>query len=538
MAKRPEQIGKYRVIKELAQGGMGAVYTAKHPTLERTVIIKKLTLRGNADIRARFKREAQIMMELRSDAIVDVYDHFREGASYYIVLEYVDGPALDGLIRQRRYIPNEIALLIFREVCRGLAYAHTRNVVHRDIKPANVLLSKTGDAKLADFGIATIHGGGDSDLTREGMTLGTPSYMAPEQFQDTRSVDHRADIYSMGVVLYEMVTGKRPYPGSFTPEVLNRIQKGKYERPRKLNPKVWGFTQRLIRKMLNPKPSRRFSSLNRVVRKIDRRLRVKSPDAIKTAIENYVAGQEQAKVAKRHGQGWVMIAAAVALLATGVAFSMAAGYHRELLFPNRFGAVEIEVRISRDIKPPDNLYVAGQLFIDDRAEIPELPRGELRFRRVGSEENERFYVYRSQRIHAAPGAYRAKVEAESVLLWESFDLQSISERNGNTLILPGVAENAQVVRVDLVEQQPVPLEVVWTVRDRATGLEIDSGLRLAVQIEGRWFPWSAAAAGQLQTGSVYAFRVRHAEYREQLFTLFIKPFQHRLILDVALEPLP
>jgi len=538
MAKKPEQIGKYRVIKELAQGGMGAVYTAKHPTLDRTVIIKKLTLRGNADIRARFKREAQIMMELRSDAVVDVYDHFREGASYYIVLEYVEGPSLEGLIKERRYIPNEIALLIFREVCRGLAYAHSRNVVHRDIKPANVLLSKTGDAKLADFGIATIYGGGDSELTREGMTLGTPSYMAPEQFQDTRSVDHRADIYSMGVVLYEMVTGKRPYPGSFTPEVLNRIQKGRYERPKKVNPKVWGSTQRLIRKMLNPKPSRRFSSLTRVVRVIDRRLRVKSPDAIKQAIKHYVSGQEQAKVAKRRGRGWVMIAAAAALLATGATFSVAAGYHRELLFPNRFGAVEVEVRISTDIKPPDDLYVAGQLFIDDRAEIPDLPQGELRFRRVGSPENERFYVYRSQRVHAAPGPYRVKVEAESVLLWESFDLRAISDKNESALILPGAAENTQVVRVDLVKQQPVPLEVVWTVRDRGNGFEIGSGLRLAVQIDGRWFPWSTASAARLQTGAVYAFRVRHPDYREQIFTLFIKPFQHRLLLDVALEPLP
>ena len=292
MAKKPEQIGKYTVLDEIAQGGMGSVYTARHPTLDRTVIIKKLTLRGKAEIRERFRREAQIMMDLRNDAIVDVYDHFREGASYYIVLEYVDGLSLDALIRKRRYLPNHIALLIFREVCGALDYAHARNVVHRDIKPANVLLSGRGDAKLADFGIATIHGESDSELTREGMTLGTPSYMAPEQFHDTRSVDYRADIYSMGVMLYEMVTGKRPYPGSFTPEVLNRIQKGNYQSPRRINPKVWPFTQKLIRRMLRPKAQRRIGSLGRVVRIIDRKLRVRSDAAARTAVAEYVGGNE------------------------------------------------------------------------------------------------------------------------------------------------------------------------------------------------------------------------------------------------------
>ncbi|MCG8481204.1 MAG: serine/threonine protein kinase, partial [Spirochaetales bacterium] len=208
MAKTVESIGKYKVLSRLAQGGMGAVYTARHPTLERTVIIKKLTLRGNADIRERFRREAQIMMDLRNDAIVDVYDHFREGSSYYIVLEYVDGMSLDALIRQRRYLPNAIALLILREVCRALAYAHDKGVVHRDIKPANILISNEGEVKLVDFGIATIHGGDEeSDLTRDGMTLGTPSYMAPEQFRNTRSVDKRADIYSLGCVGYWLLTG-------------------------------------------------------------------------------------------------------------------------------------------------------------------------------------------------------------------------------------------------------------------------------------------------------------------------------------------
>ncbi len=536
MAKTPEQIGKYKVVKEIAQGGMGSVYTAQHPTLDRTVIIKKLTLRGNADIRERFRREAQIMMDLRNDSIVDVYDHFREGASYYIVLEYVDGLSLDELIKQRRYIPNQIALLIFREVCRALDYAHARNVIHRDIKPANVLLSSRGDAKLADFGIATIHGESDSELTREGMTLGTPSYMAPEQFQDTRSVDYRADIYSMGVMLYEMVTGKRPYPGSFTPEVLNRIQKGQYQAPRRINPKVWPFTQKLIRRMLQPKAKRRVRSLGRVVRAIDRQLRVRSQAAARQAISAYIGGDELVAAERRRSRSWMAMLAAGMLVSAGIALAVAGGYHRELLTPNRVGAVEVVVRVQKGSKDAAELFLSGQLFRDDGNQIPEVENGLLRFRREPDLESERFYAFRSQRVHAEPGAYRVKLEAETLLWWESFELLSISDRVTGAAVVPGLADNAQTVQVDLVQQPALPVAVEWIVRDRSTGRELGSP-RISVRIGGNWRPWSGTVARRIVTGDVYAFQFSHPGYRAQTFTLLIKPFQSQLLLDVSLEPI-
>ena len=236
MSRIPPQIGKYRVLSLIAEGGMGAVYKAEHPTLNRFVALKKLSLRGSASFAERFRREARIMMDFKNERIVDVYDHFKEKSSYYIVEEYVDGVSLDRLIRRDRYLPDQTALLIFLECCRALKYAHDQGVVHRDIKPANILISRSGQVKLSDFGIATSTEGEEETLTREGMTLGTLPYMAPEQIRNSRNVDRRADIYAMGAMLYEMVTGKSPFPRSFTPETVHLIQKGKYLPPGQAQP--------------------------------------------------------------------------------------------------------------------------------------------------------------------------------------------------------------------------------------------------------------------------------------------------------------
>ncbi|HPB66154.1 MAG TPA: serine/threonine-protein kinase, partial [Spirochaetales bacterium] len=210
MAELPASIGKYPIDALFARGGMGAVFKATHPTLKRHVVLKKLTMRGSASIAERFKREARILMDFKHDNIVRVFDHFKEGSSHYMVMEFVDGESLDALIRRRRFLSTELSLAIFLKACRALAYAHERGVVHRDIKPGNILISKKGEVKLADFGIASSGDEDDGGLTREGMTLGTPSYMPPEQIENAKNVDKRADVYAMGIMLYEMTTGKKP----------------------------------------------------------------------------------------------------------------------------------------------------------------------------------------------------------------------------------------------------------------------------------------------------------------------------------------
>ena len=538
MAKTVESIGKYKVLSRLAQGGMGAVYTARHPTLERTVIIKKLTLRGNADIRERFRREAQIMMDLRNDAIVDVYDHFREGSSYYIVLEYVDGMSLDALIRQRRYLPNAIALLILREVCRALAYAHDKGVVHRDIKPANILISNEGEVKLVDFGIATIHGGDEaSDLTRDGMTLGTPSYMAPEQFRNTRSVDKRADIYSLGVVLYEMVTGKRPYPGAFTPEVIARIQRGRYTPPRRINPKVSPFVARLVARMLKARPDRRFSNLERVASRINRRYRMGTHTRSNEAIRRYLTEENAAVLPPRRRS--LIVAAATActlLIAAGVGHFFFRGYHRELFQPARYGALAVTARVLKADRPGEEIRLTGALFVDDGDEIPAVQGGELAFRIVPEEETERFYVFRARRAQFAFGAYRVKVSNGSIVWWESFALPSLRERSATRVVIPGRREDAHHITAEFVERPVLPLAVDFTVVDRESGRLLGEAARVSILIGDRWLAATPARMAQLRSGQVHRFRFSHDGYATQIFSLMIQAEESRLVIEVGLDP--
>ena len=265
------KVGKYTILKRIARGGMGTIYKARHPTLERDIILKRLTLVGNKGITERFRREARLMLDFREDRIVQVYDHFKEGASYYIAMEYVDGVTLGDLVEKHRYLPNDIALLIFYEVCRALKYAHDKGVIHRDIKPENIMISRTGEVKLTDFGIATSRDTKDEHLTRN-MTLGTPAYMSPEQIEDSSKVDRRSDIYSMGVLLYKMVTGKSPYPGNMTPETITLITMGRYRPPRKVNPRVSSFLQKIIRRAMHREPKQRYADLEELIDKLAARL--------------------------------------------------------------------------------------------------------------------------------------------------------------------------------------------------------------------------------------------------------------------------
>jgi hypothetical protein len=207
-------------IQELiGVGGMGAVYRARQPELDRGVALKILAMRdeGGAGFSERFNREARALARLSHPNIVAVHEFGQAGGLSYFIMEYVDGTHLRQLEKRGRLSPRE-ALQIIPQICDALQYAHDSGVVHRDIKPENVLLDRRGRVKIADFGLAKILGleGEGSRLTLDGQVMGTPHYMAPEQVERPLAVDHRADIYSLGVVFYEMLTGDLPL-GKFPP---------------------------------------------------------------------------------------------------------------------------------------------------------------------------------------------------------------------------------------------------------------------------------------------------------------------------------
>ena len=207
------------LLSVLGQGGMGVVYRARQKELGREVALKLLWGRAGADaaLSERFLREARAMARLAHPNIVGVHDFGRAGEHLYLVLELVEGTNLRQLLKPGRLEPAQ-ALAIVAETCAALQYAHDQGVVHRDIKPENILLDRAGHVKIADFGLAklSVAGASGERLTREGQAMGTPQYMAPEQLEHPLAVDHRADIFSLGVVFYELLTGELPL-GRFAP---------------------------------------------------------------------------------------------------------------------------------------------------------------------------------------------------------------------------------------------------------------------------------------------------------------------------------
>jgi eukaryotic-like serine/threonine-protein kinase len=220
----PRSIGKYDIIDALGIGGMGTVYRAFDTTLERTVAVKVLQLDRGHDITpqelsARFRNEARAVARLNHPAIVTIFDYDdQDPVGAYIVMEYINGCALDAYVKQRPELHLADAVSAMQQVLAGLAYAHRQGVIHRDIKPSNLLVTREGLVKITDFGIAKI---GPRSQTQSGLIVGTPQYMAPEQYMGG-VVDHRCDIHAAGAVLYELLTGSPPFKGGAA-EVMYKV---------------------------------------------------------------------------------------------------------------------------------------------------------------------------------------------------------------------------------------------------------------------------------------------------------------------------
>ncbi|MCC7548204.1 MAG: serine/threonine protein kinase [Burkholderiales bacterium] len=218
------QLGRYELLSELGQGAMGVVYRARDPVLERVVAIKTINLTLPKDelpeYEGRFYQEARAAGGLNHPNIVTIYDIGKSDKVAYMAMELLEGEELRSILADRQPLPVPLALDIGMQVAEGLAYAHERQVVHRDIKPANIMIVRDGLVKITDFGIARMRTNEVKTMT--GMILGSPKYMAPEQVVGKR-VDHRADIFSLGVVLYEMLTGEAPFVADSVHGILYQV---------------------------------------------------------------------------------------------------------------------------------------------------------------------------------------------------------------------------------------------------------------------------------------------------------------------------
>src|SRR5262250_1685209 len=260
--------GRYEILGELGRGAMGVVYRATDPVIGRAVAVKTIRLSeegtglSRQELLARFQTEARAAGLLTHPNIVVVFDAGEEDGLYYITMELVEGKSLQALLDDGQSFPLPRVLRIMEQACGALQFAHERNIVHRDIKPANLMLTGDDTVKVTDFGTAKILQFGTVQQTAH--VMGTPSYMSPEQVKG-RAVDGRSDIFSLGVMLYEMTTGEKPFPGQNITTVIYKIVNEEPVPPRSIDPSIHPGISAVVMRALAKEPEQRYQTCREVL---------------------------------------------------------------------------------------------------------------------------------------------------------------------------------------------------------------------------------------------------------------------------------
>lgn len=305
-----ENVGPYRVIEQLGSGGMATVFKAYHPSLDRYVAIKVLHPAFKADPQffERFKREARIVAKLEHPNIIPVYDFNEHKGEPYLVMRFIQGDTLKPTMKGKPMPPAEI-LRLMRPVCQALAYAHKQGVLHRDIKPSNIMVTKERAVFVTDFGLARMVQAGESTLSQD-MMVGTPQYISPEQAQGIGDLDGRTDIYSMGVVLFEMLTGKVPFSADTPFATIHDHIYSPLPLPSSINPDIDPAVERMLLKALAKNPDDRFATIDELLTALETTLggQIAEAPTVQTAPEvSPAVGQ------KKSGMPWWVWAGSVAL---------------------------------------------------------------------------------------------------------------------------------------------------------------------------------------------------------------------------------
>lgn len=541
--EQTETIGKYKNCVKIAAGGMGAVYLATHPELKRKVVIKKLTLRnGGSAIRERFKREARILSDISTPYVVRMFDYFTEGRANYIVLEYVEGMSLDRLIEKQTVLPPQLALLVLQDACLGLKNAHSKGVVHRDIKPGNILMSKRGEIKLADFGIASDEKESevpsssmqksvdstvafvDSAITMAGSTLGTPAYMSPEQLTDSSKVDVRADIYSLGVMLYEMVTGTKPYAGDMAPSTIAKIKKGNYIPPRKINKSISPEIASLITKMMKPNPSKRFQSIEPIITKVRKYLKRYDAHAIRVALAQSIISQKTMKYPvfeerNKKIKRCALITFVSIVVLSSFGFAWKNGYIHKTILRSWYTPVSLTMQMPVTASIAADIPAHAFFFVNDGDEIPEVPGTRRIFSTNKKSEGSKNIEYWTKNVFLKPGEYRIKIVEGPYVWWKSIT----------------VTKETLVLKLDFLRNASRNLSVHFNAVDSETNFDITEKSHFLILSGNKWVDVKKVDWSTLSTGRVYKFLITNEGYHDEYFSLLIDWYQDELFINANMR---
>jgi len=269
MQRMTRRYGPYLVVSKIGEGGMGMVYEGYDGDLKRRVALKVMNeaTREDPSLVRRFKHEAQAAASIDHPNVTKIFHTGQDGDAPFFAMELVPGKSLDRILAERGQMPASEALAIVIQVARGLRAGQKKGIVHRDIKPSNILVDEEGFAKITDFGLAR-ELSDDPSATATGCILGTPTYMSPEQAEG-KPVDHRTDIYSLGVTLFELVDGRAPFEGSSPVDILLQKTEGEPPRLKNVPPRIASFIDPILAKMVTPRPEARFADYEQVLVAVD-----------------------------------------------------------------------------------------------------------------------------------------------------------------------------------------------------------------------------------------------------------------------------
>ncbi|MBA3538355.1 MAG: serine/threonine protein kinase, partial [Deltaproteobacteria bacterium] len=263
-----QSIGNYRILSKIGTGGMGAVYLAEHPLIGKKVALKVIhrELAHNRDVVQRFFQEAKAVNSIGNEHIVEIHDFgVTPENDHFYIMEYLDGQTLASVMTREPAMPVMRALHIGAQIASALAAAHASGVIHRDLKPDNIMLiPKLGDpdfVKVLDFGLAKVFAADSAVKTAAGVLLGTPQYMSPEACESKREIDHRTDVYALGILLFQMMTGKLPFDGQTMGEVLVKQVTALPPAPRALNPAIQPSVEQILLRCLAKPVDARFQTM-------------------------------------------------------------------------------------------------------------------------------------------------------------------------------------------------------------------------------------------------------------------------------------